>query len=184
MAEVLLVAALVGCLTLMAVPTTASAIDAGRVRHAASFIASRFRLARHQAIETGQAVGLVFHQASGRWVFDLCVDGNDNGLHRQELLAGPDRCVNGPYDVSVLYPHVAITVDPAIRGPAGEPPSPDPVRFGSADLVSFSPAGTCTSGSLYLRSPRGVQYVVRLSGITGRLRVLRYDQPSRQWTEA
>jgi hypothetical protein len=49
------------------------------------------------------------------------------------------------------------------------------VRFGSADLISFSPLGSCTSGSLFLRSRAGAQYIVRVAGGTGRVRVLMHE---------
>ena len=63
----------------------------------------------------------------------------------------------------------------------GDPPDPNPVRFGSSDMVSCSPLGTCTSGSLFLRSAKGVQYAVRMAGVTGRLRILVYDTGTRAW---
>jgi len=76
-----------------------------------------------------------------------------------------------------------VSVDGTIRGPDGDPPSSAPVRFGSSDIASFSPTGSCTAGSLFLRSPKGVQFAVRVAGVTGRLRLLRYDAPARVWRE-
>ena len=76
-----------------------------------------------------------------------------------------------------------IAVDPSLRGPAGEPPSPDPVRFGVSDMASFSPNGSCTAGSLFLRTPRAQQYAVRMAGVNGRLRVFKYDLGARLWRE-
>lgn len=181
--ELLIVMALLVGLATISVPMTSAAIDAGRVRQAGRFVASRFRLARHQAIFGGRSVGVVFDQAGGQWTLRVCVDGNGNGIRRAELGAGPDRCVDGPHGMDELYPTVAIAVDPAIRGPAGEPGSADPVRFGRSDLISFSPDGSCTPGSLYLRSPQGTQYAVRVAGATGRVRLLRYDAPAAVWRD-
>jgi hypothetical protein len=91
--------------------------------------------------------------------------------------------VDGPHQFSALFPGVEIAVDPSLRGPAGEPPSPDPVRFGISDMASFSPNGSCTAGSLFLRTPRAQQYVVRMAGVNGRLRVFKYDLGARIWRE-
>jgi len=129
------------------------------------------------------STGLVFDFLDGRWIFRLCVDGNVNGLRRADLRANIDSCVDGPVDVAALFPGVTITVDSTIRGPDDDPPSSDPVRFGTSNMASFSPSGGCTAGSLFVRSTRGAQYAVRVAGVTGRLRVLRYDAAARTWRE-
>jgi hypothetical protein len=57
----------------------------------------------------------------------------------------------------------------------------DPIRLGSSDILSFGPVGTATAGTLYLRGRTREQYAVRVLGVTGRVRVLRFDFASRQW---
>ena len=44
-----------------------------------------------------------------------------------------------------------------------------------SDILSFSTAGTCTAGTLFLRSSQGTQYAVRISNVTTRTRLLRYE---------
>ena len=56
-----------------------------------------------------------------------------------------------------------------------------PIRLGAARQLSLSPIGTATSGTLYIASRRGVQYAVRIAGVTGRVRVLRYVPGLAQW---
>jgi type II secretory pathway pseudopilin PulG len=179
----LVVFALIAMLAAMAAPATANAMDAGRARQAAGFLASRLRLAKLQAVLRTASVGLVFDTAGSRWTFRICVDGNGNGLRRSEIAAGRDLCVEGPYDVAQLYPGIAVAVDPTLRGPDGEAGSADPVRLGSSDLASFSASGSCTAGSVFLRSAKGEQYLVRIAGTNGRLRILRYDRGSRAWRD-
>jgi hypothetical protein len=169
--------------TSVAVPVTAAATDAARVRQAAGFIGARFRQARQEAINRGANVGVVFDRdAAGTWSMRVCRDGNGNGLRRVDILAGVDPCFDGPYPITRIFPVVDIAVEPGLRGPSGDPPDPDPVRFGSSRIASFSAIGTCTSGSLFLRSRAGVQYAVRVAGITGRIRLFRYDRPA-GWKE-
>ena len=174
--DVLVALAIVLMLLGLSAPVTASVTDASRARHAASFLSSRFRLARQEAVARGVNVGVVFDFAGGTWSLRVCRDGTGNGLRRAEIQTGADPCVEGPYDLGDLFQGLDIAIDATLRGPAGEPPSADPVRFGSANLVSFSPLGSCTSGSLYLRSRTGDQYAVRVTGVTGRIRVLRYER--------
>ena len=181
--EVVLVLAMAIIVASLALPVTTSAMDEGRGRQAAAFAASRLRDAKQQAVTRTASTGLAFDLAADRWLFRLCVDGNANGLRRVDLRSGTDSCPEGPIDLSTLFPGVSVAVDGSIPGPDGDPPSADPVRFGSSDLASFSPSGGCTAGSLFLRSAKGAQYAVRIAGATGRMRVLRYDRAARTWRE-
>ena len=179
--ELLLVVLVVTSVLAISVPVTAGVVDASRARQAAAFVGSRFRLARQQAVGGGVNVAVVFDQTGGRWQIRACRDGNRNGLRRAEIGNGTDPCFDGPHDVGHLFPGVSILVDPALRGPAGEPGNPDPVRFGSANLASFSPAGSCTAGTVFLRSSAGAQYAVRIGGVTSRIRVLRFEPAAGNW---
>jgi prepilin-type N-terminal cleavage/methylation domain-containing protein len=181
--ELLIVVTVALILAGFALPTTAAAIDEGRGRQAAAFVAGRLRDAKQQAVTRTAAAGLVFDFTGGRWTFRLCVDRNASGLRRADLRVNKDTCVDGPVDVAGLFPGVSVAVDGSIRGPEGDAPSSDPVRFGASDLASFSPSGGCTAGSIFIRSARGAQYAVRVAGVTGRLRVLRYDAAARTWRE-
>jgi prepilin-type N-terminal cleavage/methylation domain-containing protein len=181
--ELVLALAIVSIVTGLAIPATAAAIDAGRAWQAASFAASRFRLSRQQAALRTTSVGIVFDAIDGHWVMRVCTDGNRNGLRRSEVQDGTDRCPDGPHDLETLFPGVRVAVDEALAGPDGEPGSADAVRFGQSDIASFSPAGSGTAGSLFLRSVRGVQYAVRIAGVTGRTRILRYDGGAGVWRE-
>lgn len=182
-AEVVLVMAIVATTATAAVPISASAIDAGRARQAAAFAAARLRYAQQHAVTRSAATGLLFDQVGDHWVFRVCADGNGNGLRRADVTSGKDTCPEGPVDLNALFPGVGVGVDGTIRGPDGDPPTSDPVRFGASNLASFSPTGGCTAGSLYLRSTKGVQYAVRVAGVTGRTRVLRYDAAAGNWRD-
>jgi type II secretory pathway pseudopilin PulG len=180
-----LVLVLVAATTFISVtlPMTATTTDAERARHAASFVATRFRLARQQAVSRTASVGLVFDLVNGRWVVRVCADGNGNGLRRADVSAGVDPCPEGPHDLETMFPGVRVAVDSSLQGPGGEPASSDPVRFGASNIASFSPSGSCTAGSLFLRSARNVQYAVRIAGVTGRTRILRYNPAAATWDE-
>lgn len=175
--------AITGILGGLSVPLVSRAVEAGRIRQAAGLVASRFRLARAQAAASTRVTTVVFDRVDGRWMFGVCEDGNGNGVRRAEIQSGTDVCVEGPYDLAALFPGVQVAADPAVRGPDGESGSADPVRFGSSNLASFSPAGTCSAGSLWLRSAGGTQFLVRVAGVTGRVRILRYDAAAGAWRD-
>ncbi len=181
--DVLMAASVMAVLSALSVPMIANAIDAGRARHAAGFVATRFRLARAHAAATTATTAVLFDRTDDRWTFRICEDRNGNGLRRTEVDTGPDVCVDGPLDLTAMFPGVEIAVDAALRGPDGEPGSADPVRFGRGDIASFSPSGTCSAGSLLLRSRGAVQYMVRVAGVTGRARILKYDRGAGVWRD-
>jgi prepilin-type N-terminal cleavage/methylation domain-containing protein len=56
----------------------------------------------------------------------------------------------------------------------------DGLRIGSSRILTLGSDGTATSGTLYVRGRRG-QYAVRILGITGRTRVLRFHPVTGQW---
>jgi type II secretory pathway pseudopilin PulG len=179
--ELLIGLAIISILMTLAVPATAYSIDSSRARDAAAFVAARLRLARQHAVFRTAAAGLVFDSVDGHWLVRACHDANGNGLRRVEITAGVDPCPDGPFDLGQMFQGVTVAVDPTLKGPNGEPGSADPVRFGTSDMASFSPEGSGTAGSLYLRSARGQQYAVRVGNVTGRTRVLRYDAESGTW---
>lgn len=182
--ELMFVIALASVVAVISVPLTANTIDATRAWHATTFVAARFRMARIQAVQQTRSVGLVFDLAGPRWVFRICVDGNGNGLRRADIASGHDTCPQGPFDLGADFRGAEIAVDPALRGPDGEPGSPDPVRFGRSNIASFSSEGSCTAGTLFVRSAKGVQYAVRVGNVSGRTRMLRYDPATRKWVSA
>jgi hypothetical protein len=57
----------------------------------------------------------------------------------------------------------------------------DPVRTGSSPFLSFSAAGTSSSGTLYLATDGGRQLAVRVFGATGRVRVFEFMPASHRW---
>ena len=66
----------------------------------------------------------------------------------------------------------------------GTPPGTDPIKLGSSNILTFTALGTSSSGSLYVRGRRNAQYVIRILGETGRVRVLKFDSRAQQWKPA
>ena len=115
----------------------------------------------------------------------MYVDANGNGLRRRDIRSGIDEPITPVERLGDRFPGVVLGVAAGVtrisdgRAMAGDA---DPVRLGSADTLIFSPLGTATSGTIFLRSRKGRQYAVRVLGATGRTRVLEFRHETKSWT--
>ena len=106
-----------------------------------------------------------------------------DGVRTKEITSGVDRPAGAEEGLPVHFSGVDFGALPGLPpvDSGSAPPGDDPVRLGSSNLASFSASGTATSGSLYIRGRRNAQYVVRIYGDTGKVRVLKFDQPTKKW---
>jgi hypothetical protein len=178
--EVVLAAAFLVSLAGLAVPLIAQAADSARARSASSYVAGRLRLARAHAVSTHQASALAFEQSGARWLFRRCSDGNGNGVRRSEIADGRDPCHSPAEELAQRFPGAAFALGTGVPDVDGNA-SASAVRFGPAEMASCTPLGHCTPGTVYVRSERGEQFAVRVSGVTGRTRLLRFDPGTRTW---
>ena len=174
--EILFVTALIAIVSAMAAPQSLAALDRTRAAAAARYLASRMAMARSHAVMRSTNVALRFDERPSGVTFRMFADGNHNGVRTSDITSGVDQPLDTPASLSDLFPGVAI----AVSGDAGS----DPIRIGSSNLLSFTPIGTATAGSIYVRGRDGSQFVVRILGATGRVRVQRYDPRTRVWVDS
>jgi Tfp pilus assembly protein FimT len=171
------VAALIAVMTAVAVPQVLVTVDRMRATAAARFLAARLGLARALAVNRSASVALRFDATAGGITFTAFIDGNDNGVRTREIDSGIDHQLEPPVRLGELFPTVAIAVDVP----------DDTLRAvqlsGGSNLLTFTPAGTATAGSLYIRGRDGSQLAVRVLGVTGRTRLQRYDRAHDDWIE-
>jgi hypothetical protein len=105
----------------------------------------------------------------------MFLDGNHNGVRTLDIEAGIDRPVGESIRLSELFPGVTIGMATGM--------GTDPVRIGPTDLLSFTPVGTATPGTIYVRSSDDEQLAIRVLGATARTRVMRYVRETRTWVE-
>jgi hypothetical protein len=181
--ELMLMVALGITLVGMAVPAVLGGLDAGRARVAAAYMASQLRLAHMEAVKRSRAVALRFEGADTGYRFTRYIDGNGNGVRTVDIKSGVDRILGAPERLQDNFPGVtfgvlagvtSIDADRAIS-------DGDPIRIGSADLLTFTPIGTATPGTLYLRGRGAHQYAVRVLGVTARTRVLEFNFGETRW---
>ena len=157
----------------VAVPQLTATIERSRAVGAARYLAGRLALARAQAVARSANVALSLTAANGTFIVATYVDGNGDGVRTRDISDGVDPIVVSPARLSDLFPHVILFLnDPATTS-----------TFDTSALMSFSPLGTASSRTLYLRGADGSQYAVRVLGATGRTRVLRYAPGLRTWVE-
>ena len=175
--EIIFVSA-VGCLLVaVAIPLLLTSVDRSRGLAAARYLAARMAFARAQAVSHSAVVALRFEADRRGTMFSVIQDGNRNGVRTRDIEAQIDRPLEPPALLADLFPGVAIgLVSPTLAS--------DAVQLGGTSILSFTPSGTATSGSVYVRSKDGTQWVVRVLGVTARARVLRFDAVSQQWVNA
>ena len=170
----LFVGALAAILAGFAAPTLGASLTRAKTIAAARYLGGRMAMARTYAVTRSSNVALRFTRTGSDATFQMFVDGNGNGVRNAEIASGIDSPLDQPVALSNLFRDVAIA---AANGD-------DPVRIGSTNLLSFTPLGTATAGSIYIRGRDGLQLVLRVVGATGRTRLLRYDTRSNSWVDS
>jgi prepilin-type N-terminal cleavage/methylation domain-containing protein len=182
--EVLVGLALLGILITASVPLLAETLARERLHAAGWEMAVLLRGLRQRAVSEGVGFGLRFLQSGGTWNYSLYRDGNGNGILTSDIVSGKDPLVRGPEAPGTLhdgirfgFPDAGVPQVPPGTGPILN--LADPIKFGGSDILSFSPSGSISSGTLYLTDGRRVLAVV-VYGPTGRIRSLRFD-PGEGW---
>jgi hypothetical protein len=161
----------------VAIPQSLAAIDRSRAWAATRHLSARMALARMQASKRSAYVAIRFEEDASGVAFGMFVDGNGNGVRTRDIRTGADWAIEPPTKLSDVFSGVEI----ALPGEAGDV---DGVRLGSTSLLSFSPVGSATPGTIYVRGRDGSQFAVRVLGATGRTRMLQYAPVSRTWVDA
>jgi Tfp pilus assembly protein FimT len=175
--EILFAMALLGILSAISVPNMLAAVDRSRGAGAARYLASRMALARARAVGRSTMVALRFEDGPGGTSFSVVEDGNGDGVRTTDIEQQIDGEIEAPVLLSDRFPGASI-------GLTAGTPAANPVALGGTTILSFSPNGTATSGSVYVVGRDRTQWVVRVLGVTARARVLRYDRAMNAWVNA
>jgi hypothetical protein len=118
--------------------------------------------------------------------FAVYADGDGDGVLQSDIDRGIDALITPAARLTDYLGPITLRINQDVPEPETGAPltaGADPVRIGRSPLVSFSPLGTATSGTLYVAGPTGPQMAIRILGSTGRMRVLRFDTAARQWRD-
>lgn len=170
--ELVIVLALVSSLIGLGVPPLLQGARMKETADAAAYLAGQFRLCRQRAVMTGKSLAVVFNEEGTELGWRICHDEDGDGVSRGDVEAGRDRCEPTVERLSQRFPHVRPGYHPGVPPISGT--SMAAVRFGNSRMAVFTPLGTSSSGSLVLMGAGGTQVAIRVSGVTGRTRTLRF----------
>jgi prepilin-type N-terminal cleavage/methylation domain-containing protein len=179
--ETLFALAIVATLAAVAVPTANDAVDEMRTLMAARALAARISQIRIDAVTRSQCLALRFEAASGTYRWSVYADGNGNGVRTADIAAGIDVSLGPKEMLADKFPGVRLGLLPGYPDADDQAGTGvDGVRVGTPRILTMSPDGTATAGTLYLHGRRH-QFAIRVLGTTGRVRVLQYQPGARAW---
>jgi type II secretory pathway pseudopilin PulG len=176
--------ALVVIMAAIAVPVVGGTLERERTIVGSQYLAGQLQRARLAALRRAAAVAVRIEIVAGRASLRLFLDGNGNGVLQKDIDKGVDPPLSPLHWIDEQARGVSLRINQSILDAAGSAalePGDDPLRIGNTALVSFSPVGSATSGTLYVAAERGPQMAIRVFGATGRVRVLLFDAQTRQW---
>jgi len=166
---------LISVLCGITVPYLLQSIERARAMAAARYVAQQCGLARFQAVARSAIVAVRFLERDGEYEIEMFLDGNRNGVRTVDIASGVDVALTRPARLTALFAGARIGIAPELQ--LGN----DPVALGPGGLLSFTPVGTATAGSIYVIGRDRSQYVVRVLGATARTRLQRFDPVARDW---
>lgn len=181
--EVLVVIGLAGVAASIAVPVLTRAADTAEALGAARYLTAMLGRTRLEAARQQRVLAVRFDRSTPT-AFAAFADGDGDGVTAADIAAGIDRRTGASDRLEDHFPRVRFGIAasvPAIDAAGRLTPGDDPIRLGVGDQWSVSPIGTATSGTLYLTSRGGTQVAVRIAGVTGRARVMRFERGSDTW---
>ena len=181
--EVLVAISIMAIAAGAAVPFAHGSVDRSRTAAAAHYVAGRIALARFEAVKRSAFVAIRFLETSDGIRLRAYVDGNANGVRTEDIASNIDRAISSEEQLDHHFQGVTFGIQPNVTPiDPGQPLDPDdPIQIGASPLLSFSPNGSCTSGTLFIRGQRASQFAVRVLGVTGRSRVFEYEFENAKW---
>ena len=181
--EVVAVLSIAATVVAIAIPQVLATIDDSRASAAARYLATRLQQTRMEAVLRARNIALRVTQAGASFAYAVYQDGNGNGVLSLDIQRGLDSQVHPSERLPDRFPGVDFGAVPGLPAadPGGSLPGSDPVKLGAGNMVSFTPGGTSSSGTLYILGRRGAQYALVIFGETGRTRLSKWDGRNHQW---
>jgi hypothetical protein len=168
----------------IAVPVIGGTLDRERTIVGAQYLAGQLQRARLDSLKRARSVAVRLQVTGERTQFRLFADANGNGVRQSDIDHGIDLPLAPAEWLDDQARDVSLRINQNITDVAGSTdlaPGDDPLRIGNTSLLTFSPMGGATGGTLYVAAHQGPQIAIRVFGATGRVRVLMFDAQTRQW---
>jgi prepilin-type N-terminal cleavage/methylation domain-containing protein len=185
--ELLVVLTIITLILSVSLPYVAGMSSRGKVRAAAREITALFRAARYEAVSKKKYIGFEFLKKEDGYHFRKIQDGNANGIRKSDIQKGIDAPLHGDLQIKNRYGNIDFSIlsrksvrkIPPGKGVIENPD--DPVKFGRSDIISFSPSGHASSGSIYISDGMNHMMGIVVFGPTVRIRVWDYDYEQNKW---
>ena len=184
--ETVVAAGLCTVMGAMALPMIGRTLDRERTIIGAQFLAGQLQRARLESLRRARSVAVRLELVGGRASVQLFVDGDGDGVLQRDVDLGVDPPLTPAEFLDDRSRDGTLRINQPVTdaGGFGElSPGDDPLRIGATALLSFSPLGGATAGTLYVAARRGPQMAIRVFGGTGRVRILTFDAQARQWRQ-
>jgi hypothetical protein len=168
----------------IAVPVIGGTLDRERTIIGAQYLAGELQRARLDSLKRARSVAVRLQVIGERTELRLFADGNGNGVLQRDIDRGIDPPLTPVGWLDDRAADISLRINQPISDISGMgtlAPGDDPLRIGNTSLLTFSPLGGATSGTLYVAAHRGPQMAIRIFGATGRVRVLMFDARTRTW---
>jgi hypothetical protein len=182
--ETVVTAGLCTTIGAMALPMIGRSMDRERTIIGTQFLASQLQRARFESLRRARSVAVRLELDGDRTRLQLFADGDGDGVLQRDVDSGVDLPLTPLEFLDDRSRDVSLRINQPIidAGGSGElAPGDDPLRIGGTALLSFSPVGGATAGTLYVAARRGPQMAIRVFGGTGCVRILTFDAQARQW---
>ena len=182
--DVVVAAALCVVMMAIAVPVVGGTLERERTIVGAQYLSGQLLRARLDSLRRARSVAVRLEVVGDRTQLQLFADGNGNGVLQRDIDRGLDPPLTRLEWLDDQARDISLRVNQTIKDVAGTAtivPGDDPLRIGNTALLTFSPLGSATNGTLYVAAHRGPQMAIRVFGATGRVRVLMFDTQTRQW---
>jgi hypothetical protein len=156
---------------------------------AARGLAARLRDLQVRAAAQGRSTGIVFPPAGRDEPLRVVVDGDGDGVHRDDVRDGVDP-TEPPFTLRRDHAGVVVGPPPWDDVPDVPPrpgtigPSSRAVRLGAGRAAVFTGDGRARAGSVLITDRRHGLCAIVIHGATARVRVTCYDPASRSWRPA
>ena len=166
-----------------AAPALLAARDGVLADGATEYLVSELHGARVDALKLRANVAVRFESDGADFLMAIYLDGNGNGVRAADIASGDDPLMRPRQSLHDQFADVHFGFEPGVPDVDGGDTTadPDPIRVGRSRMVSFSPTGTSTSGTVYLHGRGPHQLAVRVLGGTGRVRSMDFDFGARKW---
>ena len=166
-----------------AIPFAFGSVDRSRAGAAASYVAGRIAMARFEAVKRSTFVAIRFVEREDGYWLRAYADGNGDGVSSRDISRNIDLPISSDERLDYQFPGVTFGIQPGVTSldPGQLLDASDPIQIGASTLLSFSPAGSSTSGTLFIRGQRASQFAVRVLGVTGRTRTFQFNVVAGRW---